>query len=93
MGEAVATRALIQAPSSARAGDVVQVKVLEVDLARKRITLTMRMGDELGSKAKVGAGETAAKRATHGKKPDYARLVSPAQHSGAMADAFARLKR
>ncbi|MGB4767118.1 MAG: Tex family protein [Rugosibacter sp.] len=86
-----------------KAGDVVQVKVLEVDLVRKRIALTLRMSDEPGSSAKaasgmqrvekVGAGETAIKRADHGKKPANARPVSPAQPGGAMADAFARLKR
>ncbi|HQN46062.1 MAG TPA: S1 RNA-binding domain-containing protein, partial [Rugosibacter sp.] len=86
-----------------KAGDVVQVKVLEVDLVRKRIALTLRMSDEPGSSAKaasgmqrvekVGAGETAIKRADHGKKPANARPASPAQPGGAMADAFARLKR
>ena len=34
-----------------KAGDVVKVKVLEVDLKRKRIALTMRLGDEPGSRA------------------------------------------
>jgi uncharacterized protein len=86
-----------------KAGDVVQVKVLEVDLARKRIALTMRMSDAPGSSEKaasrmqraekVGAGNTAARRADHVKKPANARPVSPAQPGGAMADAFARLKR
>jgi uncharacterized protein len=32
-----------------KAGDVVKVKVLEVDVARKRIALTMRLNDEVGS--------------------------------------------
>jgi len=30
-----------------KAGDIVRVKVLEVDLSRKRIALTMRMSDEV----------------------------------------------
>ncbi|MDO9451048.1 MAG: Tex family protein [Rugosibacter sp.] len=86
-----------------KAGDVVQVKVLEVDLVRKRIALTMRMSDEPSqakkvpnetqSAEKVGAGNTPARRADHGKKPAKTRPVSPAQPGGAMADAFARLKR
>ena len=29
-----------------KAGDIVRVKVLEVDIPRKRIALTMRLGDE-----------------------------------------------
>ena len=33
-----------------KSGDVVKVKVLEVDVARKRIALTLRLDDELGGK-------------------------------------------
>ncbi|MFZ2628505.1 MAG: Tex family protein [Rugosibacter sp.] len=76
-----------------KAGDVVQVKVLEVDLVRKRIALTMRMSDEPGQAKKVGAGDTAARRPEQGKKPASRQSASPAQPGGAMADAFARLKR
>jgi len=75
------------------AGDVVQVKVLEVDLVRKRIALTMRMSDEPDQAKKVGAGDTAARRPEQGKKPASRQSPSPAQPGGAMADAFARLKR
>jgi protein Tex len=32
-------------------GDIVKVKVLEVDLKRKRISLTMRLRDEAGARA------------------------------------------
>ncbi len=39
-----------------KAGDIVKVKVLEVDLARKRIALTMRMDDQPGAQAPRGAG-------------------------------------
>lgn len=76
-----------------KAGDVVQVKVLEVDLVRKRIALTMRMSDEPDQAKKVGAGDTAARRPEQGKKPANRQSTSPAQPGGAMADAFARLKR
>jgi uncharacterized protein len=31
-----------------KAGDIVKVKVMEVDIPRKRIALTMRMGDQPG---------------------------------------------
>ena len=34
-----------------KSGDIVKVKVLEVDVARKRIALTLRMEDEVGAKA------------------------------------------
>ncbi|WP_298259892.1 Tex family protein [Bradyrhizobium sp.] len=36
-------------------GDIVKVKVLEVDVARKRIALTLRMDDPVGAKAGVKA--------------------------------------
>ncbi|MCF8177027.1 MAG: RNA-binding transcriptional accessory protein [Sulfuritalea sp.] len=79
-----------------KAGDVVKVKVLEVDVTRKRIALTMRLADEIpapGSSVKVGAGNTARNesrgRNSAGKPPPKQREV---QSSGAMAAAFAKLK-
>ncbi len=39
-------------------GDIVKVKVLEVDLPRKRISLTMRLTDEPGAERKPGGGGT-----------------------------------
>ncbi|MBP8169351.1 MAG: RNA-binding transcriptional accessory protein [Azonexus sp.] len=74
-----------------KAGQIVKVKVLEVDLQRQRIALTMRMGDE----------------PTQGKRPDNApanrgsqnqsrpqqRSEGPAPAGGSMANAFAKLKR
>jgi uncharacterized protein len=81
-----------------KAGDVVKVKVLEVDVARKRIALTMRLADEVrkesakvgaGGTAKVGAGATAIPSPRG--RPQAP--VRPAPAAGAMAEAFARLKR
>ncbi|MCZ8099055.1 MAG: Tex family protein [Burkholderiales bacterium] len=40
----------------ARPGDVVRVKVLEVDVQRKRIALTMRLDDEAGAQPPRGGG-------------------------------------
>jgi uncharacterized protein len=78
-----------------KAGDVVKVKVLEVDAARKRIALTMRLTDELPSAAtsprpitKVGAGGTANRTPGVGKSAVGSRQ---ADASGAMAAAFAKL--
>ena len=73
-----------------KAGDVVKVKVLEVDVQRKRIALTMRLADEVKkAEAKVGAGGT-ANTAARGRPQAPPR---PAPAAGAMANAFARLKR
>jgi uncharacterized protein len=63
-----------------KAGDVVKVKVLEVDEKRKRIALTMRLADE-APRADAKKGERVAP----------ARPSRPApQPQGAMADALAR---
>jgi protein Tex len=43
-------------------GDIVKVKVLEVDLKRKRISLTMRLRDE-------GSGRASALTGTSGDRP------------------------
>ena len=72
-----------------KAGDVVKVKVLEVDIPRKRIALTMRLSDEVQKNVKVGAGGTAVRQ--HGRPVQRDRAPVAAQ--GAMAAAFAKLKR
>jgi uncharacterized protein len=79
--------------SVVKAGDVVKVKVLEVDIPRKRIALTMRLTDEV-QKPKVGAGGTApAARSASPRdvQRQQQRQTEPA--GGAMAAAFAKLKR
>jgi uncharacterized protein len=78
-----------------KAGDVVKVKVLEVDVARKRIALTMRLTDEVKGtwpamdRTRVGAGNTANPRA-HGPRRQRSPIDSEA--AGAMAAAFAKLR-
>jgi uncharacterized protein len=67
-----------------KAGDVVKVKVLEVDLPRKRIALTMRLADEIPVAEKIGGAPVSAK-ARH-------REAQQPAAAGAMASAFARLK-
>ena len=67
-----------------KAGDVVRVKVLEVDLARKRIALTMRLTDDAPAAPKMGGVPMTNKaRAQQARQPEV---------GGAMAAAFARLK-
>lgn len=79
-----------------KAGDIVQVKVLEVDAVRRRISLTMRLNDN-------PASSTAPhKKREHTPKsgpaqPQKQSLRPPQQPSGrqadgALAQAFARLK-
>ena len=67
-----------------KAGDVVKVKVLEVDAARKRIALTMRLNDEAGSDRKPTRDNNRPARPQQ-------RQEKPA--NTAMAEAFAKMKR
>ena len=82
-----------------KAGDVVKVKVLEVDEKRKRIALTMRLSDAPKEVPSGGAAKPASPTnvgAPRGK-PAAAPARMPKREepkpSGAMAEAFARLKR
>ncbi len=74
-----------------KAGQVVKVKVLEVDEKRKRIALTMRLTDSApqpGAKPEQRADRNDAKRlAQHQQQPRQA-----APSGNAMAAAFAKLK-
>jgi uncharacterized protein len=73
--------------SVVKAGDVVKIKVLEVDAARKRIALTMRLTDELAAKRDPGAAGQRRGNSSPAPKREAAAA------SGAMAAAFAKLKR
>jgi uncharacterized protein len=84
--------------SVVKAGDVVKVKVLEVDADRKRIALTLRLTDELPAADAAGPGAAPAARAPgrgdprREPRPGGAGRDRP-RPGGAMAEAFARLKR
>ncbi len=72
-----------------KAGDVVKVKVVEIDLPRKRIALTMRLHDDLQANSPAapkmgGAPLTAKAKQREDRQPEPA---------GAMASAFAKLRR
>ncbi len=70
-----------------KAGQLVKVKVMKVDLQRKRIGLSMRLADDPRT-ADAEAPKAEGRRV--GKKSQPA---SPAKNQGAMAEAFARLRR
>ncbi|WP_144371463.1 Tex family protein [Vogesella urethralis] len=72
-----------------KAGDVVKVKVLEVDVPRKRIALTMRLDDEPGA-----ARSSAAPARGNEQRRAPGRQSAPADlGGGAMAAAFAKLRK
>jgi protein Tex len=75
-------------------GDIVRVKVLEVDLARKRIALTLRLDDEVGPRADRAG--TAPPRNDGARPPSRgpSRTAAPGrrdeQGGGALAEALRR---
>jgi uncharacterized protein len=75
-----------------KAGQVVKVKVLEVDEKRKRIALTMRLNDTAaGGGARRNDDGPRGQRPQQNQRPQQGRPQGPAP-AGAMAEAFARLK-
>ncbi|MEL4017155.1 S1 RNA-binding domain-containing protein, partial [Dryocola clanedunensis] len=83
-----------------KAGDIVKVKVLEVDVARKRIALTRRLDDTPAPAKAPGGGGRRDGGAGNGPRngnrggpsgPRPGSAAPPANN--ALADAFARAKR
>jgi len=91
-----------------KAGEVVKVKVVEVDVARKRISLTMRLTDSVGGSHTKGESEGVSqkqqasnvkpqkpnqrKQHKHRDKPKVKKIDNAAM-GNAFADAFAKLKK
>jgi uncharacterized protein len=79
-----------------KAGDVVKVKVLEVDIERKRIALTMRMDEQPAPKNADKAADKTGARPQHNKAATP-RQAKPADNNAVMgnafAEAFAKLKK
>ncbi|TDF63014.1 Tex family protein [Cupriavidus sp. L7L] len=74
-----------------KAGQIVKVKVMEVDVKRNRIGLSMRLDDEPGQAApRAGGGDRGGQR--NGGKGSGGGRREP-EPAGAMAAAFAKLKR
>jgi uncharacterized protein len=97
------TNKFISDPRSiVKAGDIVRVKVVEVDKERKRISLSMKLEEEPSShstkKAMTAQVRKASpvKKTVSKKKPEMSKKVEPFKNTvfnTAMADAFAKLKR
>ncbi|WP_334028693.1 Tex family protein [Burkholderia orbicola] len=74
-----------------KAGQVVKVKVIDVDVKRQRIALTMRLDDDAATPGMTSRGGQDRGNAGRGAaRPQRSREPEPA---GAMAAAFAKLKR
>lgn len=81
-----------------KAGDIVKVKVMEVDMQRKRIALSMRLNDEPGQSSGRGQrsassnGNTSNSRTSNNQWRNQGRQRNPRQNdapNGAMGGAFA----
>ncbi|MEP6881766.1 MAG: S1 RNA-binding domain-containing protein, partial [Dokdonella sp.] len=72
-----------------KAGDIVKVKVIEIDVARKRIGLSMRLEDEPGE-----SRSAAPRGGQENRRPREAQPArsTPAAANSAFADAFAKAK-
>ena len=77
-----------------KAGDIVKVKVMEVDLQRQRIALSMRLDDVPGEarSARESRGERGPSSAPRGAAPRKP-TTQPAPANNAFAEAFARARK
>ena len=82
-----------------KAGDVVKVKVMELDLDRKRVGLSMRLSDEPGKQPERGARAPGGARNERGGRPGQGKARPQRQDSGqpvannAFAAAFAKARK
>jgi protein Tex len=74
-----------------KTGDIVKVRVLEVDLARKRISLTMKLDAKPAPAGERGANN-AYRTPARGERALSPSGATPQPAGSAMADAFARLQ-
>ncbi|CAM5712892.1 S1 motif domain-containing protein OS=Streptomyces griseomycini OX=66895 GN=FHS37_005931 PE=4 SV=1 [Streptomyces griseomycini] len=83
-------------------GDIVKVKVLDVDIPRKRISLTLRLDDEAAGQDRAGQAGGGERRRRGGRPPQQRQgrrggsgggdgsRQAPAPANSAMADALRR---
>jgi protein Tex len=76
-----------------KTGDIVKVQVVEVDVARKRIALTMKIGAAPARAPGDRSGDNRYQGAARGERQVSSRRDEGAGQPSAMASAFAKLKR
>jgi uncharacterized protein len=81
-----------------KTGDIVKVKVMEVDAERKRVSFTMRMGDTPNQATKPpGQRHNSEKKPNHRPAKTNQQQTQPKQSNqmmgNAFADAFAKAKK
>ncbi len=75
-----------------KAGDIVKVKVMEVDIPRNRVGLSMRMSDTPGAKTDGAPRSGGKPRGNAPRSERHAREDKPAPANAAMAALFANAK-
>lgn len=76
-----------------KAGDIVKVKVMEVDVSRKRIGLSMRLDDEMSQQGDKSLRRSSPRQARSSGSTSNAPNASSGALAGAFAQAFARAKK
>ncbi|KAE8545575.1 Tex family protein [Marinobacter nauticus] len=76
-----------------KAGDIVKVKVMEVDIPRKRIGLSMRMDDQPGADNKPVRGADRNSGRSAGRKPQAGQGAPQGAMAGALAQAMASARK
>jgi uncharacterized protein len=80
-----------------KAGDIVKVKVLDVDIPRKRISLTMRMDEQASAKSNnersSGTQNKPQQRRSNKPKGGNNQSIGGSAMGNAFADAFAKAKK
>jgi protein Tex len=71
-------------------GDIVKVKVLEVEVARKRIALTLRLDDEVGAKSERPAQDRPRDKSSASMTSSAPGKSKQSSGGGALADALRR---
>jgi len=75
-----------------KAGDIVKVKVMEVDIPRQRVGLSMRMSDTPGANTDSPRGGAGKPRGNAPRSERHAKEEKPAPANAAMAALFANAK-
>eukprot|EP00919_Chromeraceae_sp_WS-2016_P047582 GHVR01112732.1.p2 GENE.GHVR01112732.1~~GHVR01112732.1.p2 ORF type:complete len:127 (+),score=18.63 GHVR01112732.1:215-595(+) len=82
-----------------KTGDIVKVKVMEVDVARKRVSFTMRLNDDINTKPNQSRGNSDNNPRQSNRPSGKPQNKKPAAASAnqamgnAFADAFAKAKK
>ncbi len=76
-----------------KTGEVVKVKVMDVDVQRKRIALSMRLTEEVERKSATGKSEAGRNKAQQNRSQSNKQRQNSNEPAGVMAQAFANMKK